>query len=410
MMDYLKLLLALGWRNLWRNRRRTLVILFAIALGVWSMVTMAAFMRGIIHQVVNDAINNLTGHIQIHAPQYRDDPVIEHSMKLPSAALREVLQKNKKIIAWSARVRVPAVIASERESSGVTLVGIDPNREITLSFLFKATKKGRYLKDVEDKGVIIGRKLAERLQTGVGKRIVLMSQDRNNEIADRGFRIVGIFDATLESTELAYVFVGRSVVQKMLGMGQDISEIGIKTRDREVVDAVTAKLRQAAPRLDIQPWNVLQPLLQARVTINNGFTIIWFVVVFVAMGFGLVNTLLMAVFERTREFGLFQALGMRPRFILGQVMCEAFFLLLIGLAIGNLLSLLTLQIYSDGIDVSGLAKGAQMIGLSNVIPLDSQFGDVVVANALVIGLGLLASFYPAWRAARYVPVEAITRT
>ncbi|HEX20673.1 MAG TPA: FtsX-like permease family protein, partial [Acidiferrobacteraceae bacterium] len=111
-----------------------------------------------------------------------------------------------------------------------------------------------------------------------------------------------------------------------------------------------------------------------------------------------------------REFGLFQALGMRPRFILGQVMCEAFFLLLIGLAIGNLLSLLTLQIYSDGIDVSGLAKGAQLVGLSNVIPLTSQLNDVVVANALVIGLGLLASFYPAWRAARYVPVEAITRT
>lgn len=410
MIDHMQLLLALGWRNLWRNRRRTLVILFAIALGTWSMVTMAAFMRGIIHQVVNDSIDNLTGHIQIHAPQYRNDPVIDHSMTPPSAALKKVLDENKNITAWAARVRVPAVIASERESSGVTLVGIDPNKEKTLSFIFKATKKGRYLKNVEDKGVIIGRKLAERLQTGAGKRIVLMSQDPKNEIADRGFRIVGIFDAKLESTEIAYVFVGRSVVQAMLGMEQNISEIGIRTKNREVVDTVTSMLRQASAKLDIQPWNVLEPLLDARVTINNGFTIIWFVIVFIAMGFGLVNTLLMAVFERTREFGLFQALGMRPRYILGQVICEAFFLLLIGLALGNLLSLLTQYIWSDGIDVSGLAKGAQMVGLSNVIPLKSQFDDVVVANTLIIGLGLLASFYPAWRAARYVPVEAITRT
>lgn len=372
------------------------------------MIMMSAFMRGMIEQVVDDAVNNLTGHIQVHAPAYRDDPVIDNSMSLPSAKLRRALQ-HPAITAWAARIRVPAVIVSESESTGITLIGIDPAKEKSLSFIGDAVKQGRYLKDTQDKGLLLGKKLAERLETKLGRRVVIMSQDKNNEIADRGYRIVGIFDAKLEATETAYVFTGRGIVQKMLGIEQQLSEIGIKATDRDAVAQVLANVRAAAPKLDVQPWNTLEPILDARVRINNGFTIIWNVVVFVAMGFGLINTLLMAVFERTREFGLFQALGMKPRYILGQVLCEAIFLLIIGLMLGNILSWATILALPDGIDISGLARGAQMVGLSNFIPLIANVKDVAIANLMVVFLGIVASLYPAWRAARYVPVDAITR-
>ncbi len=402
------LLLTLAWRNLWRHRGRTAAILFALALGVWSMVSLAALSRGSMEQQLVKAILNLAGHIQIHAPGYRDDPVIEHRMSPPSPALTAVLARPE-VTAWAMRVRVPAVVASERESAGVTLVGSDPARERGLSFIPDAVTEGRYLETGEEAGILLGRKLAERLETGVGRRVVLMSQDVNNSVADRGFRVLGIFDAEPQATEESYVFITLASAQQMLKFGDHISEIALMTKDRDRLDGLLAALRAAAPDLDVQPWTVVEPLLVLTEKVVNVILIVWYVIVFTAMSFGLVNTLLMAVFERTREFGLFQALGMPPRDILGQVMAESFLLLVIALALGNFGGWLTVLALKDGLDLSAFAKGFEMMGVSPIIYPALRAGDVTAANLLVTVLGLAASLYPAWRAARHVPVEAITR-
>lgn len=408
-MSELGLLATLAWRNLWRHRWRTLVILFALALGVWSMVTLGALSRGSLEQQLTKAIQNLTGHVQIHAPSYRDDPVIEHRLPAPPAALREVLD-GPGVTAWAARVRVPAVVSSERESAGVVLVGIEPRRERGLSFIAEAVTQGRYLDGPDDPGLLLGRKLAERLETGLGRRVVLMSQDAGNDIADRGFRVVGLFDASPEAIETRFVFVGRGVAQELLGLGDAVSEIALVAPDRDRLEPLLAKLRAAAPGTDVAAWTALEPLLVLTENITDVILVIWYVIVFVAMSFGLVNTLLMAVFERTREFGLFQALGMPPRQILLQVLLESLILLVFALALGNVAAWTTLRALADGIDLSAFAEGLEMVGVSPVIYPSLSMGDVTIANALVFVLGLAASLYPAWRAARYVPVQAITRT
>jgi ABC-type antimicrobial peptide transport system permease subunit len=176
------------------------------------------------------------------------------------------------------------------------------------------------------------------------------------------------------------------------------------------LDTALTKMAAAAPGLEVAPWTEVQPLLVLTENVNNVVLLIWFAVVFAAMAFGLVNTLLMAVFERTREFGLFQALGMPPRFILGQVLVESLILLGIALALGNLVSWASVAGLKDGIDLSMFAEGFEMVGMSPVIYPALAAGDVGAANVIVVVLGVLASLYPAWRAARYVPVEAITRT
>lgn len=403
------LLVTLAWRNLWRHVRRTLLIVFALALGVWSMVTLAALTRGTMEQQLTSAFANLIGHVQIHWPGYRDDPVIDHRFAEPTGALRDALAAPD-IIAWAARVRVPAMVSSEQESAGITLVGIDPKREHDLSFLAKAVKEGRMLADGNDPGIVLGRKLAERLETALGRRVVILSQDSANKIADRGFRVVGIFDSEPQMIETAYVFIGLAQAQQLLRMPGAVSEIGLITPDRNHLDAVLDRLRAAAPQLDVQPWTQIEPTLKLTESVTDVILMIWYVIVFVAMSFGLVNTLLMAVFERTREFGLFQALGMPPSQILGQVLVESLFLLAVGLALGNLLAFATLAATADGIDLSAFAKGFEMIGVSPMLYPMLKFDDALSANLLVFVLGLAASLYPAWRAARYVPVEAITRT
>jgi ABC-type lipoprotein release transport system permease subunit len=401
------LLVLLAWRNLWRHRRRTLVMLSALGLGIWSMIVLASLVRGSMEQQITKEILNLTGHIQIHAAGYRDDPSVDHRFAV-STVLHAAMH-GPGITAASARVRVPAVISSERDSAGVTLVGIDPGGERGLSFIPTAITEGRYLDSADDPGVLLGRKLAEQLETAVGRRIVLMSQDAHNRVADRGFRVVGVFDTQPQSMETGSVFVGLAVAQKMLRIGEDVSEVAVMTPDRDALRKPLAALRAAAPGLDVAPWTEVQPLLVLTEKVNNVVLIVWFGVVFAAMAFGLVNTLLMAVFERLREFGLFQALGMTPRFILGQVLVESLFLLLVSLVVGNVLGLACVAALHGGIDLSAFAQGLELVGVAPVLFPKLAFADVAVANVIVVVFGTLASLYPAWRASRHVPIDAITR-
>ncbi len=407
-MSSIRLLIILAWRNLWRNIRRTLVILFAIILGVWAMVVMAAFMRGMSIQILNDSINNLTGHIQIHAPGYLDDPVVDNSMLID---IDKILNSSMKdlIVSSSGRIRVPAVIASERESMGIVLLGIEPAAEAQLSFIGNSLVTGRYLSDVNDRGILIGKKMAQRLETDLGKKVVLMSENTSNQISDQGFRIVGIYDTTLEATETTFVFIGQKAAQNFLGMETGLSEVVIRLADIKMVDSYTSKLTAILPDFDVKPWYEIDTMTKVIVEMYEASGIIWHLIVFIAMGFGIVNTLLMSVFERTREFGLFLALGLKPKFILGQVWFEAVFLLFLGVTFGNLFSWLTVLFLGEGIDVSAFARGMEMFNMQKIIPLIIQLDDLFVANSVVIILGLLTGLYPAWRASRLVPADALTR-
>lgn len=405
----LTILTTIAWRNVWRNHRRTLVMLAAIAVGVWSMVWLTAIMRGMVDQMIKDSIENFTGHIQIHAYGYRDDPAIENSMPAPGDELKSTLS-DPRIKSWSTRIKVPGVVTSERESLGVTIVGIDPQEERGLLFLEEDISEGHNLKSAGDKGIVIGKKLAERLETKLGRRVVLMSQDPENNIVDRGFRVIGIFDTEMEATETGFVFVGRNYAQNILKMGDQVSELALITDNYRNLGSLVTSVQAAASSMEVLPWDELDPYTGTMLGVIDGFVLVWIVVVFVAMSFGLINTLLMAVFERTREIGLIQALGMKPNLILLQVLIESFFLLTIGLLLGNLLAWLTILPIADGWDISGLGtEGLEYAGMSSILYPVILTSDVVTSNVVVIVLGLIASLYPAWRAARYVPVEAITR-
>jgi ABC-type lipoprotein release transport system permease subunit len=404
----LALLFRLARRNVVRNLRRTLVMLAAISVGLWAMLFYAAFSRGWENDVVHDAISTLTGHLQIHAPGYLDDPSVDHSMAPPDADLSRLLD-GPEVVAWAGRVRVPAVVQSERETAGVTLVGIDPRAERGLSFIDGAVEEGQSLASADDRAIVLGRALAERLRTGLGKRVVVLSQAADHSVADRGFTVVGLFDANREATEMGLAFVGRERAAAMLGLGDRLSEIAVRLHDRSRLASVVAALRRAAPGLDVEPWTELEPLSQAILSLAESWIWIFYLVMYVAMAFGLVNTLLMAVLERTRELGLLQALGMRPRLILGQVLLESAILLVVGTAVGGVLTAASLALLAGGLDVSGLAQGAELWGMSKVIHPALTGADVAKAVVTVTALGLLASLYPALRAARRVPVEAITR-
>jgi ABC-type lipoprotein release transport system permease subunit len=408
-MNQFRIVLRLAWRNLWRNYRRTLIMLGAIIIGAWSMIFMTALTRGMVDDMVADGISALPGHVQIHNPAYRDDPTIANVIEPPSGALLAALN-GPKVVAWTTRIRVPAVVSSERDTRGVTLIGIRPDRERQLSFVADDIVDGRFLDGPDDHGLVMGRKLAEKLETGLGKRVVVMTQDPQNEIADRGFRIVGTFDSKLDQYEESFIFAGETTIQELLGVGDAVSEVAILGKDYRHVDGLYRSIEGAAgDGLEVLPWNRLDTYLGSMLAVMDGWVIIFMVVVFLALSFGLVNTLVMAVFERVREIGLMLALGMTPRNILAQIVAESVLLLVIGLVVGNVAAVATIEAVKGGIDVSIVGEGMEMWGAASVLYPALYLKDVVMANAIVIVLGFLASLSPAWRASRYDPIRAITK-
>jgi ABC-type lipoprotein release transport system permease subunit len=389
-MNKLTIIVMLGWRNLWRNHRRTIVMVSAITIAVWAMIFMTALMRGMVNDMIRDGIRALPGHVQVHHPEFRNDPSIDNLIPTPDSSLVEAFSRAN-LEGWASRVRVPAVISSERETRGVTLVGVDPVLERTLDAVGGNIAEGRYLGDVNDGGVVIGRKLADKLDTELGKRVVIMSQDPDNDIADRGYRVVGLFEASLEQHEETFVFAGKTTVQKVLGIEDRVTEVAVMAADyRELEEVSELVTTLAGQGVEVLPWPELDTYLGMMLKVMDGFVLVWLIVVFLALSFGLVNTLVMAVFERVREIGLMLALGMRPSNILGQVMIESALLLVIGLLLGNVLAYASVVPLKDGIDVSAVAEGMEMFGYASILYPAQELKDTIMANVVVLVLGFFA--------------------
>jgi ABC-type lipoprotein release transport system permease subunit len=405
-----RVILTLSWRNLWRNHRRTAIMLAAISVGVWAMIFMTALMRGMVDDMLHQGIRNLPGHIQIHHQGFRDDPSVVNSIDAPTGELLAALN-DPATKTWTGRIKVPAVISSERDTRGISLLGVEPDAENRITGIAEQVIEGRFLEGDDDAGVVIGAKLAERLETRLGKRVVIMSQDPDNNIADRGFRIVGIYRAKLEALEEVNVYAARATLQKLLKIGDRVSEIAIVDEDFRDIEALYQRISAATPAsLEIKAWYEIDNYLSSMLNMMDGFVLVWIIIIFLALSFGLVNTLVMAVFERTREIGLIQALGMRPSMIVYQILLESLLLLLIGLAIGNALAVATVLPLESGLDVSSVAEGMAMMGVSSMLYPNLTLDDMILANVVVIILGILTSIFPAWRAARLNPVQAINST
>lgn len=405
MMESLKTFTPLAWRNLWRNARRTSITLIVVSVGLWSVLFFNSFMNAWVQSSKDAALDLLLGSGQIHAVGYMDDPSIEVLMPPPSESLKAALN-DPRVADWSTRIALPGVVVSEYKTLPVTVMGVIPEAEARLSSLPGKLVEGRYLNDTDDDGVVLGLHMVERLKTGLGRRVILMSQGTDGAMAERSFDVIGIFDAD-QATEDFYAFTGLNASQDFLGLDDQIAEIVVVLPDEADVDAEFARIRDAAPDLDARTWKELNLFLASTDSFMGAFIYIWLGVMFSLMAIGIVNTQLMAVFERTQEFGLLRALGMKPRLVLLLVSLESAMLIGAGVLIGAAISALTIWSLQGGIDLSAYALAVEMAQGGNIIYMEYDPGSFVLFSIVIWILGIGVALWPARRASKASPVEAM---
>lgn len=408
----LKLLVQLSARNLFRHRRRNIMLLLAIVVAVAGVILTNALIRGMQYDMREAAVANLTGHIKILAPGYLDDPNIEKSFVLAPDWQPDV--PAGEVEGWAARIRIPAVIMSERETRGIQFLGVDPARE-DISFLGEVSITGEGLANAEDGRVLVGAELARQLETQVGRRLVIITQGLDGRNREAGFRIAGLYDAEGTALEKQFVFTGVAALQKMVD-AEVVTEVSVKLEDDALLADesleldVKSRLAGFFSTLDVMDWQELEPQAAAMFVYVDSAILIWFLVIMGALIFGLVNTLITAVMERIREFGMLRAVGMRPSAVVVQVVLESTFIMLTGVTIGIVVGWLLCTVWlGDGIDLSRWAEGVEMAGMRSRLTPRLMGQDVVLVTVLSLVFGVLAALYPAWRAVKLKPLEAIRR-
>ena len=400
------LILHLALRNFWRQRRRNASLLLAVATGMAATLAGGFLIRGWQLSTLEETVERFGGTVLIHQQHWPEDPKASHSLELGPQTLQALEQSS---LVWLDRIVADITLQSERETRGATLYGIDAERELKETSLKRLRIEGDFLNPNEP-GIVIGAALADDLETRLGKRLVLLALDANDKRQEIGLRIIGIYRANSRAAERKAVYMHKSAAQKLLKLRNRSTEIVLHTPNlldtSKEVQTLKASLPKAAR---VRDWREVAPGVWAIYKLVEGMVVIWQIVFLAALVFGLVNTLVAAVLERTREFGLLLAVGMKPGAILKQVLFESWLILFSGLVAGGCAATAIYYLLADGIDVSSFTGGMELVGMNRPLYPVVFAEDIVTLTLIILIFGFLASIYPARRAVALNPIAALNK-
>ena len=402
------MLTKIAWRNVWRNRRRSWVLITAVAVGVFSFVGMMAYADGFVIQMVDAAINLQGGHLQVAAEGYHANPTV-HARVQDAAAVEAALDGVEGVRA-APLVETPGMINSAEQAAGVRILGVDPAREAAVSTIDEMLVEGAYL-EAGEPAVLLGAKLAERLNVRLGERIVLMASDLENEVGAGAYRVGGLFRTNSTEYDRTTVFLPLGAARDLLGYGAGtVSAYTVRLDAGTDLDAAAAALRARlrGQGLEVVTWAERVPMLVMMREMYDVFVVVLVVILFSAIAFTLVNSFLMVIFERIKEIGIMTANGVRPRQVRRMLFLEAAFIVALGLGLGGGLGAALIAYWRRvGLDLSAFADGLNAFGASAVVYPYVDWGHLALGFATILVMVALAVLYPAVRASRFNVVEAI---
>ncbi|HXJ17832.1 MAG TPA: ABC transporter permease [Candidatus Polarisedimenticolia bacterium] len=404
------LFFSMAWRNVWRNRRRSLLTVGAIALGLAFNIFMRGIGDGFHDQMVDNSVRAEIGHIQIHRFGYRDDPGLNQTLPAPQR-VAQAIRSLPHVRGYTFRVLGGGLASTTENSSGVQILGVDPAQEQTVTTIQNAIVQGRYLDSGMQRPILLGERLAAHLKTSLDDKVVLLVQAADGSMGAELFRVAGIFRSGAPEMDAGVVFILRSDAQTLFALGDRITEAALLLDSSRQVPAALDALSKGltGEPVEILPWWRVEPFLQQFIQIDDAFFYVIVLIFFVVISIGILNTIMMSVFERVREFGVMMALGTRPRQIIKLVVEEALALGLVGIVAGSLIgSALTQYFARHGINLSSFSAGAAALGItSSRVYSELTLGNLVYSNLAVLAVVMLVALYPAVHAAGLRPVEAI---
>ena len=410
--------LRLAWRNVGRNPRRTALTVAATVFAVFLVVVFTAMTRGMHEKWIEDAVGLASGHVMLSAPGYLEDRSLDHFIELDTATIAR-LERTPEIAGWAPRVMSFALVSQDVTSQGVGLMGVDPQREPTVTSLARRIVEGRFLSPETEEAegatreIVLGRRLAERIGARVGDSVLVYGLAYTLETAYELFEVTGLValpDAGLERT---LGVVGIRALQDFLEFGDRVSEVAIAAdsanRTEPLRRALVASFDGREPSTVVHSWPEIMPDLEQILILDDAGLYLMMAILIVVVGFGILNTILMSVLERQRELGVMLALGLRPAAIFRVVFIESMLLAALGLLIGLGLAIpVGLWMQANPIVMGGeLAGMTEFLGMEPVIASHLAVSTVWKSALVILTVALLAALYPALKASRANPVDAL---
>lgn len=406
------LYIKLGWRNIWRNKKRSLVVISSIWIGIFSMLVLMAIMNGMNYQMLDNTISTTLGHVSIHRKGFTENIKASYSF-MPGSGLYSGLDSTAKIAGWAPRVKIQGMVRSSEASQGVLITGIDPEKEKRVSGLYEYTAKSGgsgYLDDPAAGDVLISEQLAEKLDLTPGDRLVIMFQDSRDHITGEALVVKGVFRSPIDSFDKYVIFTGIKKLQKITGIGNRISEISIRASTRDESVAVKKEISGFIKESSVEAlcWQEMAPSILSAIRLFDAIMFIFFGIVFVIVIFSVANTMIMAVMERFHEIGVMKCIGTRPLNVFIMIVSEAVNLGMAGMAAGLITGMaFNLLLGITGLDLSIFSEMARTWGIGSVIYPLVMLKDILMSVIIVLITAITAAIYPAYKAARIKPLEAL---
>lgn len=402
------MLIKIAWRNIWRHPGRSLTIIGSVTLGVWAILFLTAIYEGMIRQRVQDVISIEVSHLQVHHPAFLPD--LEPKYFIPGTeVVMNDLAKDKRVLAFSTRRVASGMLNSSGGSYGVKLIGINPPEERKVSAIAGKLVEGSFSGDSSRHQIVISAKLAERLNLKLKSKAVVMCQSLNGDIASGAFRVAGIYRTNNEPFDESHVYLRGEQLEELLGTGAAIHEIAVLLKDEVQTEAIRDEYAGRWKGAELRSWMDLAPDMKLLIGVFDEYMSVFMLIVFLAVAFGIVNTMLMSVLERSRELGMMFAIGMNKRRVFGMITLETLFLMLAGLPVGLSGGLATVWYFGRYGISFGTSEVMSNFGFGQVLYPALSFQQVLTTVTFITVITIISSIYPSARAIMIRPSEAIRK-
>jgi ABC-type lipoprotein release transport system permease subunit len=406
----MRLYLRLAWRNIWRHRRRTLIVVLAIGLGLWMMMLYDGLIDGFKQAIYGNAIQVLGGNIQVHAAGYSDQA--GQTPLLPLAddtAVVKAAQAQPQVRAATRRITTGGMVTNRKGAFGISIVGVEPEQEQPVSLIAQHVSAGRWLNAADRDAILIGKGLAVAMNAQVGDRVSLAGKATHDQMRTRTMTVVGIYDVGLGDIEKRTAYISLGEAQELYSLSGQATAVAIVLQQIGQEDAVLSAIRPGLPGYEYDTWATSFPDLETAVNTKGAVMDVFGVIIMVIAAIGILNLLLMAVFERTREIGVLGALGFKPRQISILFILEGAMMALVGVAFGVALGLLFNGALSQvGFDMSAYTSMTEYMALiSGKVYPTLGVNNLLGRGLTVLIIAVLASFYPAREAAQNEPAKSL---